>query len=58
MRLTTQDYCYIAAGISCKVVGERFVAGYKKQLQSNYAKEGKGGSLDKDGEDLLKLQNG
>jgi hypothetical protein len=32
MRLTTQDYRYIAAGIGCKVVGKRFAAGYKKQL--------------------------
>jgi hypothetical protein len=32
MRFTTQDYCYTAAGIGCKVVGERFAAGYKKQL--------------------------
>jgi hypothetical protein len=32
IRLTTQDYRYTAAGIGCKIVGERFVAGYKKQL--------------------------
>jgi hypothetical protein len=32
IRLTMQDYCYTAAGIGCKVVGKRFVAGYKKQL--------------------------
>jgi hypothetical protein len=31
-RLIMQDYRYIAAGIGCEVVGERFVAGYKKQL--------------------------
>jgi hypothetical protein len=54
--LTTQEYRYTAAGIGCKVVGKRFAAGYKKQLQGNYAADS-GGSLDKDGEDLLKLQN-
>jgi hypothetical protein len=32
IRLTMQEYCYTAAGIGCKVVGERFAAGYKKQL--------------------------
>jgi hypothetical protein len=31
-RLTTQEYRYTAAGIGCEVVGERFAAGYKKQL--------------------------
>jgi hypothetical protein len=31
-RLTTQDYRHTAAGIGCEVVGERFAAGYKKQL--------------------------
>jgi hypothetical protein len=56
-RLTTQDYRYIAAGIGYKVVGERFAAGYKKQLQSYYAEDGGEGSLDEDGEDPLKLQN-
>jgi hypothetical protein len=57
-RLTMQDYCYTAAGIGREVVGERFAAGYKKQLQSYYTEEGRGGSSDEDGEDLLKLQNG
>jgi hypothetical protein len=56
-RLTMQEYCYTAAGIGCEVVGKRFAAGYKKQLQGNYAADSRG-SLDKDGEDLLKLQNG
>jgi hypothetical protein len=55
--LTMQEYCYIAAGIGYKVVGERFAAGYKKQLQSYYAKNSREGSLDKNREDLLKLQN-
>jgi hypothetical protein len=57
IRLTTQEYRYTAAGIGCEVVGERFAAGYKKQLQGNYAADS-GGSLDEDGEDLLELQNG
>jgi hypothetical protein len=56
-RLTTQEYRYTAAGIGCEVVGERFAAGYKKQLQGNYAADS-GGSLDEDGEDPLELQNG
>jgi hypothetical protein len=56
-RLTTQEYCHTAAGIGCEVVGERFAAGYKKQLQGNYAADS-GGSLDEDGEDPLELQNG
>jgi hypothetical protein len=51
-----QEYRYTAAGIGCEVVGERFAAGYKKQLQGNYAVDN-GGSLD-DGEDPLELQNG
>jgi hypothetical protein len=55
--LTMQEYCYTAAGIGCKVVGKRFAAGYKKQLQGNYAADS-GGSSDKDGEDPLELQNG
>jgi hypothetical protein len=55
-RLTTQEYRYTAAGIGCKVVGKRFAAGYKKQLQGNYAADS-GGSLD-NSEDPLKLQNG
>jgi hypothetical protein len=54
-RFTTQDYRYIAAGISHKIVGKRFVAGYKKQLQSYYTKKGAEGSSNEDGEDLLKL---
>jgi hypothetical protein len=54
--LTTQEYRYTAAGIGCKVVGKRFAAGYKKQLQGNYAVDSRG-SLDKDSKDLLKLQN-
>jgi hypothetical protein len=58
IRLTTQDYRHTAAGIGRKVVGKRFAAGYKKQLQSNYTKKGRGGSSNKDGEDPLKLQNG
>jgi hypothetical protein len=57
-RLTTQDYRYTAAGIGREVVGERFAAGYKKQLQSHYTEEGGGGSSDEDGEDPLELQNG
>jgi hypothetical protein len=56
-RLTTQEYRYTAAGIGYKVVGKRFTAGYKKQLQGNYAADSRG-SLDKDSKDLLKLQNG
>jgi hypothetical protein len=57
-RLTTQEYRYTAAGIGCKVVGKRFAAGYKKQLQSYYTEESRGGSSNEDKEDLLKLQNG
>jgi hypothetical protein len=57
-RLTTQEYRYTAAGIGREVVGERFAAGYKKQLQSHYTEEGRGGSSDEDGEDPLELQNG
>jgi hypothetical protein len=56
-RLTMQEYCYTAAGIGCEVVGKRFAAGYKKQLQGNYAADS-GGSLDEDSEDPLELQNG
>jgi hypothetical protein len=56
-RLTMQEYRYTAVGIGCKVVGERFAVGYKKQLQGNYAADS-GGSLDEDSEDPLKLQNG
>jgi hypothetical protein len=56
-RLTMQDYCYTAIGIGRKVVGERFAAGYKKQLQSYYTKKSKEGSSNKNREDLLKLQN-
>jgi hypothetical protein len=52
-----QEYRYTAAGIGCKVVGKRFAAGYKKQLQRNYAADSRG-SLDKDSKDLLELQNG
>jgi hypothetical protein len=48
---------YTAIGIGCKVVGERFAAGYKKQLQSYYTKEGGGGSSNEDRENLLELQN-
>jgi hypothetical protein len=55
-RLTTQEYRHTAAGIGCKVVGKRFAAGYKKQLQGNYAADSRGSS--DDGEDPLKLQNG
>jgi hypothetical protein len=51
-----QEYYYTAAGIGCKVVGKRFAAGYKKQLQENYAIDSRG-SLD-DSKDLLELQNG
>jgi hypothetical protein len=51
-----QKYRYTAAGIGCKVVGKRFAAGYKKQLQGNYTADSRG-SLDEDSEDLLKLQN-
>jgi hypothetical protein len=36
-RLTTQEYRHTAAGIGREVVGERFAAGYKKQLQSHSA---------------------
>jgi hypothetical protein len=57
-RLTTQEYCYTAAGIGCKIVGERFAAGYKKQLQSYYTEESRGGSSNENREDPLKLQNG
>jgi hypothetical protein len=57
IHLTTQEYRYTAAGIGCKVVGKRFAAGYKKQLQKNYAVDSRS-SLDKDSKDLLKLQNG
>jgi hypothetical protein len=53
-----QEYRHIAAGIGRKVVGKRFAAGYKKQLQSHYTKESRGGSSDEDREDPLKLQNG
>jgi hypothetical protein len=56
-RLTTQDYRHTAAGIGRKVVSKRFTAGYKKQLQSNYTEESRGGSSDEDREDPLKLQN-
>jgi hypothetical protein len=52
-----QEYRYTAAGIGRKVVDKRFAAGYKKQLQENYAADSRG-SLDKDSKDLLKLQNG
>jgi hypothetical protein len=51
-----QEYCYTAVGIGCKVVGKRFAAGYKKQLQGNYAVDNRG-SLD-NSEDPLELQNG
>jgi hypothetical protein len=54
---TTQEYRYTAAGIGCEVVGKRFAAGYKKQLQGNYAADSRG-SLDEDSEDPLELQNG
>jgi hypothetical protein len=57
IRLTTQEYRYTAAGIGYKVVGKRFVVGYKKQLQGNYAADSRG-SLDEDSKDLLELQNG
>jgi hypothetical protein len=57
-RLTTQEYRYTAAGIGREVVGERFAAGYKKQLQSHYTEKSGGGSSDEDGEDPLELQNG
>jgi hypothetical protein len=55
--LITQEYRYIAIDIDYKIVGERFAAGYKKQLQSYYAKNSREGSLDKNRENLLKLQN-
>jgi hypothetical protein len=54
--LTIQEYRYTAVGIGCKVVGKRFAAGYKKQLQGNYAVDSRG-SLD-NSKNLLKLQNG
>jgi hypothetical protein len=57
IHLTTQEYRYTAAGIGYKVVGKRFAAGYKKQLQGNYAADSRG-SLDKDSKNLLELQNG
>jgi hypothetical protein len=47
----------MATGIGCKVVGKRFAAGYKKQLQENYAADSRG-SYNEDSEDPLKLQNG
>jgi hypothetical protein len=53
--LTTQEYRYTAAGIGYKVVGKRFAAGYKKQLQENYAVDSRGSS--DNSEDPLKLQN-
>jgi hypothetical protein len=56
-RLTTQEYRYTAAGIGRKVVGKRFTAGYKKQLQENYTTDSRG-SCNENSEDLLKLQNG
>jgi hypothetical protein len=56
-RLTTQNYRYIAAGIGRKVVGKRFAAGYKKQLQSYYTKKSREGSSNENREDPLKLQN-
>jgi hypothetical protein len=58
IRLTTQEYRHTAAGIGRKVVGKRFAAGYKKQLQSYYTEESRGGSSDEDREDPLELQNG
>ncbi|KAF1922121.1 uncharacterized protein M421DRAFT_79519, partial [Didymella exigua CBS 183.55] len=63
-RLTTQEYRHTAVGIGREVVGERFAAGYNKQLGSS---SGGGAydnpdmmdhSRDEDGEDPLELQNG
>jgi hypothetical protein len=51
-----QKYRHTAAGIGYKVVGKRFAAGYKKQLQGNYAADSRGSS--DDSKDPLELQNG
>jgi hypothetical protein len=63
-RLTTQEYRHTAVGIGCEVVGERFAAGYNKQLGSSSRGDAYNNpdmidhSGDEDGEDLLELQNG
>jgi hypothetical protein len=62
-RLTLADYRHVAAGVGRKVVGERFAAGYNKQLDRQFrpatdtAKELSLGE-EYNGEDLLELQNG
>ena len=61
-RLTTAEYRHVAVGIGREVVGERFAAGYNKQLDGrSIANSGaRNVSLDEDedGEDLVELQNG
>jgi hypothetical protein len=60
-RLTTVDYCQVAAGIGWEVVGERFAAGYNKQLDGQSGATSGDGDIssdEEDGEDLVELQNG
>jgi hypothetical protein len=63
-RLTTAEYRQVAVGIGREVVGERFAAGYNKQLDGRSRAAGASGNgdvssdEDEDGEDPLELQNG
>lgn len=60
-RLTTSKYRHVAVGIRREVVGERFAAGYTKQLDGRAAGASGNGDVssdeDEDGEDPLELQN-